>query len=489
MGDPAGFKKYTRKVPGYLPVEDRIKNYNDFIREFSEEDIRIQAARCMNCGIPYCHALGCPLGNLIPDWNDMVHQGRWRDALTLLHSTNNFPEFTGKICPAPCEPACTLSINDDPVTIKNIEWMIIDRGWKEGWVVPEHPKRKTNKNIAIIGSGPAGLAAAQQLRRAGHKVTVFEKEDRIGGLLRYGIPDFKLEKWIIDRRLEQMKAEGIIFETNVDVGIDISAKYLLKSFDAVCLTAGSRTPRDLPVEGRDLNGVHFAMDFLRQNNKLVSGDHIPEQNIISAKNKKVIVIGGGDTGSDCIGTSIRHGCEAVYQFEILPQPPKTNSLVNPDWPNWPTIHRTSSSQAEGCFRRWSVMTTKLSGKNGKVAKLHGIDVEWEFPLPGKGSPKINQLPGTNFEIDADLVLLAMGFIHVEHGKLVEDLELKLDNRGNIIVNEQYQTSVPSVFSSGDSVLGASLVVKSIAHGREMARAVDEYLMGVSELPSTGNVIK
>ncbi|MEW6535802.1 MAG: glutamate synthase subunit beta [Candidatus Auribacterota bacterium] len=485
MAKPTGFKEYKREEPSKQTVQERIQHYNEFIKPLPPEKLTQQAARCMDCGIPYCHGYGCPLGNLIPDWNDMVYQGRWKEALDLLHATNNFPEFTGKICPAPCECACTLAINNDPVSIKLIEMTIIEHGWAEGWVTPIPPKTETGKKVAVVGSGPAGLAAAQQLRRAGHTVTLFEKADRMGGLLRYGIPDFKLEKWLIDRRLKQMEEEGVIFETSVDVGYDISAKYLTQRFDAICITSGARVPRDLTVEGRDLGGIHFAMDFLTQQNKLNAGDKIDESKRVIAKDKVVVVIGGGDTGSDCVGTSIRHGAKKVYQFELLPQPPEQPNMVNPDWPYWPIIMRTSTSHQEGCERRWSIMTQKFSG-NKTVQKLHAVELQWSEP-DENGRRKMDPIPGTEFSLDVDLVLLAMGFVHPEHGPLEKDLGLLIDNRGNIKVNNKYQTSVENVFASGDSVMGASLVVKAIAQGREMARCIDEYLMGYSELPSTGNV--
>jgi len=483
MGDPAGFKKYKREMPEKRPVSERIQNYREFIEEFPEPKLKIQATRCMDCGIPFCHGIGCPLGNLIPNFNEMVHLGHWEEALNILHSTNNFPEFTGRICPAPCEKSCTLSINDEPVTIEQIELMIVEKGFKEGWIKPQIPQRKTGKRIAVVGSGPAGLAAAQQLCRVGHDVTVFEKADRIGGLLRYGIPDFKLEKWIIDRRIEQMKTEGVIFETGVNAGEDISAKYLKKSFDIICLTMGARKPRDLNVEGRDLNGIHYAMDYLTQSNRINSGDIISPEDIITAKDKVVVVIGGGDTGSDCVGTSIRQGAKKVFQFEIMPKPPEHNNLTNPNWPYWPNILRTSSSHEEGCERRWSILTKKFSGNDSKVTKLYGIQVDWS-ERDQNGRPLLKELPGTEFEIGVDLVLLAMGFVHVEHDSLVKDLDVQTDSRGNIIIDSNYASSVPGVFSAGDSALGASLVVKAIAQGREMARCVDIYLMGETELPST-----
>ncbi len=483
MGDPAGFKKYKREMPTKYPVSERIQNYKEFVDEFPEDKITTQATRCMDCGIPFCHGIGCPLGNLIPSFNEKIHMGHWEEALDILHSTNNFPEFTGRVCPAPCEKSCTLSINNDPVTIEQIELMIVERGFKEGWIKPVFPKIKTRKKIAIIGSGPAGLAAAQQLCRVGHKVAVFEKDDRIGGILRYGIPDFKLEKWIIDRRIDQMKAEGVVFETGVNVGEDISAKYMKKSFDVICITMGARKPRELNIEGRELSGVHFAMDFLTQMNRINAGDMIPPEDIISAKDKIVAVIGGGDTGSDCVGTSIRQGAKKVYQFEIMPKPQECRTMVNPNWPYWPNILRTSSSHEEGCERQWSILTKRFCGDGSKVQKLQGIKVDWSSS-DQKGNPILKEVTGTEFEMDVDLVLLAMGFVHVEHDNLIKGLGLQTDNRGNIIVDNSYATSVPGVFAAGDSALGASLVVKAIAQGREMARSIDIYLMGQTELPST-----
>lgn len=485
MGDPVGFKTYTRQLPPKKSIQERLKDFKEFTLPMPEEEQKKQAARCMDCGIPYCHGIGCPLANLIPTFNDLVFRGRWKEALDFLHSTNNFPEFTGRICPAPCEAACTLSINDDPITIELIECLISERGWKEGWIVPEPPTYETGKRVAVVGSGPAGLAAAQQLRRAGHEVTLFEKADRIGGLLRYGIPDFKLDKKVIDRRLEQMKAEGVKFETGVNVGEDISARYLKKSFDVVCLTAGSRTPRDLNVEGRDLDGIHFAMEFLTQQNKRNANDVIDPKTTILAKDKVVVVIGGGDTGSDCIGTSNRQGAKKVYQFEILPQPPAQANMVNPNWPHWPVIMRTSTSQEEGCERRWCISTKKFTG-NGKVEKLHGVEVEWVQETP-TSRPTLKEVPGTEFVLDVDLVLLAMGFVHVEHDRLITDLGVELDQRGNVVINKEYMTSVPGVFAAGDTAMGASLVVKAIAQGRQMAHYIDAYLMGDSELPLTSNI--
>ncbi len=478
--------EYQRLQEASEAPQARTKHYKEFMMHLSDTDAKVQGARCMDCGIPFCNN-GCPVNNIIPDWNDLVFNGHYREALENLHSTNNFPEFTGRICPAPCESACTLGINDDPVGIKSIEHFIIDKGWENGWVVPQPPSSKTGKKIAIIGSGPAGMAAAQQLARVGHDVTVFEKNDRVGGLLRYGIPDFKMEKSHIDRRVEQMQAEGVKFRTSVFVGKDfpkeilslsketISPEQLNKEFDAVIVAGGAEWPRDLPVPGRELSGVHYAMEFLPQQNRVNAGDKLKDQ--LMATGKHVVVIGGGDTGSDCVGTSNRHGAASVTQFELLPQPPEVENkpLV---WPYWPTKMRTSSSHEEGCERDWAVATKRLEGKNGKVEKLIAARVEWK-------DGKMVEVAGSEFELKADLVLLAMGFVSPVNSVL-EAFGVDKDARGNAKATTDgdgcYQTSVPKVFAAGDMRRGQSLVVWAIREGRQCARAVDEFLMGSSVLP-------
>jgi glutamate synthase (NADPH/NADH) small chain len=479
MGKTTGFMEIARQDRRYAPASDRIYHYNEFVIPLEENDVSRQGARCMDCGIPYCHN-GCPVNNIIPDWNDLVFQGQWREALAVLHSTNNFPEFTGRICPAPCEAACTLNLTDEAVTIKTIECSIIDKAWEEGWIEPQVPAHRTGKRVAVVGSGPAGLACAQQLARAGHDVVVFEKENRIGGLLRYGIPNFKMDKSIIDRRMAQMQAEGVVFRPNSYIGVDMPAKQLLDRYDAVVLTGGSEKPRDLPVPGRDLKGVHFAMQFLTQQTKLVLGDKIPEQMVLSARDKHVVVIGGGDTGSDCIGTSIRQGADSVTQLEILPKPPvKENKDLT--WPNWPNKLRTSSSHDEGCKRDWSVATKSFEGTNGQVKKMNLVRIDWQ--KDAKGAWQMSEIPGSEFSLKADLVLLAMGFVHPVHEGMLKDLGVSLDNRGNVQADmNNYQTSIDKVFAAGDMRRGQSLVVWAIREGRQAARAVDEYLMGFSELP-------
>jgi len=481
MGKPTGFLETKREKTLTRPVADRLKDWHEVQVDLPAEKSRAQAARCMDCGIPFCNN-GCPLGNVIPDWNDLVYRGKGEDALVRLHSTNNFPEFTGLVCPAPCEAACVLGINDDPVTIKQIEWEIIRKGFDEGWVKAVKPERRTGRSVAVIGSGPAGLAAAQQLNRAGHTVTVFEKSDRVGGLLRYGIPDFKLEKWIVDRRVEQMREEGVAFQTGVHVGRDLSAAELRRSFDAVLIATGSEKPRDLEVPGRELAGVRFAMDFLTQQNRRNAGDAIPSDEEILATGKHVIVLGGGDTGSDCVGTSHRHGARSVTSLELLARPPDVRAASTP-WPDWPLMFRTSTSHEEGGTRDFGVMTTRLSGSGGRVERLHGVRVRFGAP-DASGRRALEPVPDSEFDLPADLVLLAMGFVHPLHDALFGDLGVRLDGRGNVAAElRDFATSEPGVFAAGDARRGQSLVVWAIWEGREAARSVDRYLMGQSRLQS------
>ena len=472
MGKITGFLEFERLHEAAEQPQERLKHWREFVHHLTDEAAGVQGARCMDCGTPFCMS-GCPVNNIIPDWNDLVFKQDWQRALDTLHSTNNFPEFTGRICPAPCEAACTLNINNDPVGIKSIEHAIIDKGWESGWVVPQPPANKTGKRVAVIGSGPAGLACAQQLARAGHDVVVFEKADRAGGLLRYGIPDFKMEKHLIDRRVEQMRAEGVEFRTGQHVGGNLAMQKLTDEFDAVVMAGGAEQPRDLPVPGRELAGVHFAMEFLPQQNKVVAGDKVAGQ--IKATGKHVIVIGGGDTGSDCVGTSNRHGAASVTQFELLPQPPEKENkpLV---WPYWPVKLRTSSSHEEGCKRDWSVATKRFEGKDGKVEKLVAARIEWK-------DGRMQEVPGSEFTLKADLVLLAMGFLGPVPAGLLEQAGVEKDNRGNVKADtENYRTSVDKLFAAGDMRRGQSLVVWAIREGRQCARAVDEFLMGSSELP-------
>ena len=465
MGKVTGFKEYTREAPTRRPVAERLDDYLEVYQPFPEEKVRLQAARCMDCGIPFCHT-GCPVTNIIPDWNDLVYRDHWKEAIRVLHSTNNFPEFTGRICPAPCEAACVLGINEPAVTIKVIEKTIVERAWEEGWIKPEPPTRRTGKHVAVVGSGPAGLAASQQLNRAGHWVTLFEKNDRVGGLLRYGIPDFKLEKHVIDRRLDQMTAEGVRFQTRTHVGKDLPAENLRQEFDAVLLSGGAEAPRDLNVPGRELKGIHFAMEFLPQQNKRNAGDNVADQ--ILATGKHVVIIGGGDTGADCLGTSHRQKPKSVSQFEIMPLPPPERSPSTP-WPLWPLQLRTESSHEEGGDRAWSIATTKFTGDaKGNVKQLHAIKVG--------PPPKFEPIPGTEFVMDADLVLLALGFTGPVRQGMVEQFGVNLDARGNI-ATENYMSSVPGVFAAGDMRRGQSLVVWAISEGRKAAAAIDTYLMG------------
>jgi len=477
MGKITGFLEYDRELPKKEKPESRLRHWNEFEPPAAEDALRTQGARCMDCGIPFCHK-GCPLGNIIPEWNDLVYRGRWQDAIDRLHSTNNFPEFTGRVCPAPCEEACVLNINDDAVTIKNIERNIIDHAWDAGVVTPLPSPTKTGKRVAVVGSGPAGMACAQQLARAGHDVVLFERADRIGGLLRYGIPDFKMEKHLIDRRMEQMATEGVTFRTGVDVGRDVSGDQLRREFDAIVLSVGSTKPRDLPVPGRELGGIHFAMDFLPQQNKVNAGDSVPGQ--ITATGKRVIIIGGGDTGSDCLGTSNRQGALSVHQFELLPEPP-TERAPNV-WPNWPMILRTSTSHEEGVTREWSVNTKRFEDDgHGNVRRLHGVRLAWETV---DGRPQMQEVPDSEFTLDCDLVLLAMGFVGAETDTVVSQLGCEVGDRGTITAGPDYQSSVPGVFACGDARRGQSLVVWAIWEGRECARAVDAQLMGTTALPTS-----
>ncbi|RVU81430.1 glutamate synthase subunit beta [Leucothrix sargassi] len=482
MGKVTGFKDIARKDRTYAPVETRVVNFKEFVIPLTDTELSDQGARCMDCGIPFCHN-GCPVNNLIPDWNDLVYNNDWEEAVEVLHSTNNFPEVTGRICPAPCQESCTLNLNDEPVTIKSIECAIVDKGYENGWIKPEIAQIKTGKRVAVVGSGPAGMAASQQLARAGHDVVLFEKEPKIGGLMRFGIPDFKLDKSLLDRRGEQLQAEGVEFRTNTCIGVDVSTDELLKDFDAVALTGGAEKPRDLPIPGRDLNGVYFAMDYLKANTKFIQGIH-GEENVVDVKGKHVVVIGGGDTGSDCIGTSTRNGAASVTQLEIMPRPPEKEDkqLV---WPEWPNKFRTSTSQEEGAVRKFSVSTKSfVDDGSGNVKAIICVEVEWNKDENGQW--KLNEIEGSEFELQADVVTLAMGFVHPVHENMIESLGVELDGRGNVKGDTEgkkaYYTSIDKVFAAGDMRRGQSLVVWAIREGRQCARAIDQYLMGSSVLP-------
>lgn len=477
VGQPKGFLQYRRIDPPYRPREERIKDYREVAAELPHTAMQHQAARCMDCGVPFCHAMGCPLGNLIPEWNDLFYREAIEEAYSRLAMTNNFPEITGRICPAPCEAACTLSINDSPVSIRQIERMLTEEAFSRNLIRPRPATLKTGRRIAVIGSGPAGLAAAQQLVRQGHEVVVWEKAQQPGGLLRYGIPGFKLEKWVIDRRLEQLKEEGVHFETGVHAGEDISASFLVRTFDAVLITCGAQSPRDLRVPGRDLSGIHQAMDFLIASNRTVQGE-ITDPGDLHAAGKSVLVIGGGDTGADCVGTAVRQGACQVTQIEIMPKPPRWEEPWNPDWPYWPKILRTSSSHEEGCTRLWSIATKAFDGHNGRVIRARAVRVDWS----ASDSRSYREIPGTEFTIDADLVILAMGFTGIEQGRLITDLGLQVTSAGTIVVDDTYRTSHEQrVFAAGDAVLGPSLVVRAINQGREAAQAIHASLMACSPI--------
>jgi glutamate synthase (NADPH/NADH) small chain len=466
----------TRELPRRRPVEERVHDWKEVYLPFPEDKLKTQAARCMDCGVPFCHT-GCPLGNIIPDWNDLVYRNRWREAIDRLHLTNNFPEFTGRLCPAPCEAACVLGINEPAVTIKQVEVSIIDRAFAEGWVKPQPPHKHSGKKVAVIGSGPAGLACAQQLARVGHDVTVFERADRSGGLMRYGIPEFKMEKRVLDRRLEQMKAEGVKFVVNAHIGVTVQAADLRKNFDALALCGGATAPRDLTVPGRELKGTYFAMEYLPQANKVCHGDKVENQ--ILATGKHVVIIGGGDTGADCLGTAIRQGAKSVKQFELLPRPPDARAPSNP-WPQWPNIWRSSSAHEECEARDFSIQTNKLTGENGVVKQLHAVRLNW-VPNPAGGPPKPEPIPGTDFTLDADLILLAMGFVGPEKNTLLAQLGVKLTERGNVWADADKMTDQPGVFTAGDMTRGQSLIVWAIAEGRNAAHGIDKYLMGETTL--------
>ena len=479
MGKPTGFLEFERQSPERRPVDERLRDWLQVYDEFPVDDLKKQAGRCMDCGIPFCQD-GCPLGNIIPDWNDLVFRGEWRHAIDRLHATNNFPEFTGRLCPAPCEAACVLAINDDAVSIKQVELYIIDHAWDKGWVKPQPPQTLTGKTVAIVGSGPAGLACAQQLARAGHTVTVFERDDRIGGLLRYGIPEFKMEKRFLARRLTQMEAEGVIFRPDANVGVEIDSRELRGQFDAVCLAGGATQSRDLDVPGRDLKGVHLAMEYLPLQNRRNEGDEIAPDAFITAKDKRVIILGGGDTGADCLGTVHRQGAKEVLQYELLPKPPDERSPENP-WPTWPIIYRTSPAHEEGGARGYSILTKRLSGENGVLKKLHAVKVEF---VPEDGRQAMREIPGSEFEEEIDLLLLAMGFLGPERDGMLAQLGIELTERGNVKADKNTMTNVPGVFTAGDMTHGQSLIVWAIAEGRAAARGIDLHLMGETALPAS-----
>ena len=480
MGKPRGFLDFGRSGPESRPVAERARDFGEVYLKLLPVRAQEQAGRCMNCAVAFCH-VGCPLGNVIPNWNHAVSEKQWHAALIALHATNNFPEFTGRICPAPCEASCVLSINDDPVTIEYIERAIVDRGFEEGWITPQPPTHRTGKRVAIVGSGPAGLAAAQQLNRAGHSVVVFERDEYVGGLLALGIPEFKLPKDVVQRRIDLMAAEGIEFRTNTHVGIDIAGSDLRRDFDALCLAGGSSVARTLEIPGSDLAGVHLALDFLTQQNRKDAGQIVPEEQLIDARGKHVVVLGGGDTGSDCIGTAIRQGARTVTQFELLSEPPKQRRSDNP-WPQWPMTFRTSHAHEEGGTCDYSILTKSFSGSDGAVKKLHGVRLDWG-PPNDTGRPTMKEIPGSEFEIETELVLLALGFLYPQREGIVTDLELELDARGNVATDKLRMTSVPGIFAAGDMARGQSLVVWAIAEGRQAAHGIDKFLMGSSSLPS------
>ena len=479
MGKPTGFMEWGRQPPERRPVRDRVGDYRELYQRWPEASAKEQGSRCMDCAVPFCHT-GCPLGNVIPEFNHYVYLGDWEGALRILLSTNNFPEFTGRICPAPCEASCVLSINSDPVTIEYIEKEIADRGFEQGWIKAEPPSKRTGKRVAVVGSGPAGLAVAQQINRAGHQVTVLERADSIGGLLALGIPDFKLDKEVLKRRLDLMEEEGIVFQTGVDVGVNYTVERLLNEYDAVCLACGSTQARELDVPGRDLEGVHLAMEYLTQQNKAISGEEVALDDRITAEGKRVVILGGGDTGADCLGTAHRQGAEIVHQYELLAEPPDQRPADNP-WPQWPMVLRSSPAHEEGGVRDYGILTKSFSGSEGKLERLHAVRVEWKQPENG-GRPAMTEVAGSDFVVETELVLLAMGFLHPEHDGMLTQLGVELDGRGNVKVDANRMSSVPGVFAAGDAARGQSLVVWAIAEGRETAREIDLYLMGETNLP-------